>query len=445
MRVLEGKGNLARRSSSRAKSRDPVKLPFSLRTGILGFRSDDEERASLRFSATIPTMIFTNARVIFPDTIREDLAVTVRAAKIVEIGAPVAGANDTVDLHGNFLAPGFVDLHVHGGNGHDAMESKAEAFRAICDFHASGGTTSLLLTTLTASFSDILLALTQIGKLRTRIPEIAGAHVEGPFIARDRAGAQSPEFICEPDPDLIACLLEHRDIIKRVTIAPEIKGAMTAIKSLSHAGIVVSGGHSNAWEEEARAALENGMRSVTHTFNCMSAARRRGTKRVAGLLEVALSESEISCELIAEEHHVSAALMKLLYCAKGATGICLVTDATAGAGLPDGTLFQLGGRNCVVKDGVCFLGDEPVLAGSASRMIDLVRTMMREAEVPLPEVIAMASLNPAREAGLADKGEIAAGKDADLVVLSPELEVLRTYVAGNLSFRAESRNPAAQV
>ena len=139
-------------------------------------------------------MIFTNARIIFPDAIREDLAVTVRAGKILEIG-PVAGANDAVDLHGNFLAPGFIDLHVHGGNGHDAMEAKAEAFHAICDYHASGGTTSLLLTTATAPFHDILLALTQIGKLRGRIPEIAGAHVEGPFISRDRAGAQNLEPI----------------------------------------------------------------------------------------------------------------------------------------------------------------------------------------------------------------------------------------------------------
>ena len=389
-------------------------------------------------------MIFTNARVIFPDAIREDLAVTVRAGKIVEIGVPVAGSNDTVDLHGNFLAPGFIDLHVHGGNGHDAMEANAEAFRAICDYHASGGTTSLLLTTATAAFPDILLALTQIGKLRGQIPEIAGAHVEGPFISPDRAGAQNLEFICEANAELIGCLLEHRDVIKRVTIAPEIKGAMTAIKDLSEVGIVVSGGHSNAWEEEGRAALENGMRSVTHTFNCMSSARRRGTKRVAGLLEVALSEPKICCELIAEQHHVSPALMKLLYCAKGAGGICLVTDATAGAGLADGSVVRLGGKECVAKDGACFLADKPVLAGSTSRMIDLVRTMMREAEVPLPEVIAMVSVNPAREAGLASKGEIAVGKDADLVVLSPELEVVHTYVAGVQSFRAESRNPVAQ-
>ena len=387
-------------------------------------------------------MIFTNARIIFPDAIRDDVDVVVREGKIAELPTRIEPSIEAIDLGGNFLAPGFVDLHMHGGNGHDVMEANVNAFRAICDYHASGGTTSLLLTTATAPFPEILLALTQIEKLREEIPQIAGGHVEGPFISREQAGAQNPEFICEASADLVGCLLEHRDVIKRITIAPETKGALAAIKEFYAAGIVVSGGHSNAWEEDARAALENGMRSVTHTFNCMSSARRRGTKRVAGLLEFALSEPKICCELIAEEHHVSPALMKLAYCAKGVDGISLVTDATAGAGLAEETTFQLAGKKCIVKNGACFLADNNgTLAGSASRVIGLVRAMIRNAGVSLPNAIAMASLNPAREAGLLEKGEIAIGKDADLVVLSPELEVVRTYVAGSLSFRAESRNP----
>jgi len=288
----------------------------------------------------------------------------------------------------------------------------------------------MLLTTATAPFAEILLALTQIGKLREEIPQIAGAHVEGPFISRDQAGAQNPEFICEASAELIGCLLEHRDVIKRITIAPETKGALAAIKEFSAAGIVVSGGHSNAWEEDARAALENGMRSATHTFNCMSSSRRRGTKRVAGLLEFALSEPKICCELIAEEHHVSPAMMKLVYCAKGVGRIVLVSDATAGAGLAEDTTFELAGKKCIVKNGACFVADNGSLAGSASRLIDLVQAMIRSAEVPLPDAIAMVSRNPAREAGLTDKGEIAIGKDADLIVLSPELQVLQTYVNG---------------
>src|SRR6266508_836779 len=299
-------------------------------------------------------MIFTNARLIFTDGIRDGLEVVVENGKIAAIREQThARANEVLDLRGNYLAPGFIDLHVHGALGRDTMEAFAEAFRAICDYHASGGTTSLLLTTATTPFPEILLALTQIGK--REIPQVAGAHVEGPFISRDQAGAQNPEFICEASAELIGCLLEHRDVIKRITIAPETKGALAAIKEFSAAGIVVSGGHSNAWEEDARAALENGMRSVTHTFNCMSSSRRRGTKRVAGLLEFALSEPKICCELIAEEHHVSPALMKLVYCAKGVGRISLVSDATAGAGLAEDTTFQLAGKKCVVKNGACFL------------------------------------------------------------------------------------------
>src|SRR5438874_707620 len=341
-------------------------------------------------------MIFTNCRVILADAIHDDLDVVARDGKIAELRAMASQPGETIDLRGNFLAPGFVDVHVHGGNGHDAMEANADAFRAICDYHASGGTTSLLLTTATASFPEILLALTQIGKLE--IPQIAGAHVEGPFISRDQAGAQNPEFICEASPELIACLLEHCDVLKRITIAPETKGALAAIKEFSAAGIVVSGGHSNAWEEEARAALENGMRSVTHTFNCMSSARRRGTKRVAGLLEFALSEPKICCELIAEEHHVSPALMKLICCAKGVGRISLVSDATAGAGLAEDTTFELVGKKCIVKNGACFVADNGSLAGSASRLLDLVQAMIRSAEVPLPHAIAMVARNPARAA-----------------------------------------------
>jgi N-acetylglucosamine-6-phosphate deacetylase len=162
----------------------------------------------------------------------------------------------------------------------------------------------------------------------------------------------------------------------------------------------------------------------------MSSARRRGVYRVGGLLEFALSEPEISCELIADGHHVSATLMKVLYRAKGAAGICLVTDATAGAGLPDGSRFSLFGNECVVEGGVCLLADHSALAGSASRMIDLVRTMVRDVDVPLHEAITMAAGNPACAIGRETKGRLAVGADADFAILSSDLEVVRTFAGG---------------
>jgi N-acetylglucosamine-6-phosphate deacetylase len=176
---------------------------------------------------------------------------------------------------------------------------------------------------------------------------------------------------------------------------------------------------------------------VTHTFNGMSSTRRRGVYREAGLLEFALSEPEIMCELIADGHHVSTTLMKMLYRAKGPTGICLVTDATAGAGLSEGARFSLSGLDCVVSEGVCLLADRSALAGSASRMIDLVRVVVNEMKIPLHEAVAMASTNPARALESKTKGILEVGADADFVVLSTDLEVVQTFVAGERIYRKE--------
>lgn len=377
-------------------------------------------------------MIFTNARLIFPDGIRDGLEVAVEKGKITAIRERTGAReqNVVVDLDGNYLAPGFIDLHVHGALGHDTMEAAAEAFRVISDFHASGGTTSLLLTTATAPRDKIVNVLRAVRDLDSGIRAIAGVHVEGPFISKAKPGAQRAEFIQDPSPAAVRQLLEHANVIKRVTMAPELPGALEAIKAFHARGISVSGGHSDAWNEDARAAFDRGMRSVTHTFNCMSSARRRGIYRIAGLLEFALSEPEISCELIADGHHVSPTLMKLLYRAKGPQGICLVTDATAGAGLPDRSQFSLFGNQCVVENGFCLLTDLSALAGSAARMVDLVRTMVRTVNVPLHEAIAMATQNPARAIRLETKGCLMVGMDADFVVLSPELDVVRTFRCG---------------
>jgi N-acetylglucosamine-6-phosphate deacetylase len=380
-------------------------------------------------------MILSNARLISPDGIRDGLELVVKEGKIVEIREHSSGP-DAIDLKGDYLAPGFIDLHIHGALGRDTMEATPNAFRAICDYHAGGGTTSLLLTTVTAPIGEIVEVLRAAKAARNDIRQIAGVHVEGPFISKTRAGAQRAEFIRDPETYLVDQLLVFADIIKIMTLAPELPGALALIDRLRLHQIIASGGHSDASDLEARAGFEYGMGHVTHTFNAMSSARRRGIYREAGLLEFALSEPAIVCELIADGHHVLPTLMKMLYRAKGAAGICLVTDATAGAGLPEGKEFSLGGRSCVVSDGVCLLADRSALAGSASRMIDLVRVMVKQVGVPLPEAVAMASTNPAHALGLTSKGKLDAGADADLVVISPELEVRQTFAAGEEIFRA---------
>ncbi|MBA3960942.1 MAG: N-acetylglucosamine-6-phosphate deacetylase [Chthoniobacterales bacterium] len=379
-------------------------------------------------------MLFTNGRLIFSDRSEDDLSLRVEDGKIAEIGGDISRrGEETIDLQGNYLAPGFIDLHVHGAAGRDTMEGTLDAFRAICAYHASGGTTSLCLTTITAPLEEITRVVRAIAAAMAEIPQIRGAHVEGPFISPEKSGAQASQFIVEPREEFVRQLLAESAAIRRVTLAPERPDALDLIARLTTLGIAASGGHSAAWDEEARAAFECGMRQITHTFNCMSSMRRRDGVRTAGLLEFALSEPEIFCELIADGHHVSTTLMRMLYRAKGAGGICLVTDATAGAGLPNESRFSLGDKECVVRDGACWLADGSALAGSAARMIDLVRQMVAQVGVPLHEAVRMATETPARAMEWKNKGTLAEGMDADFAVLSPELEVVRTFAVSQAS------------
>jgi N-acetylglucosamine-6-phosphate deacetylase len=384
----------------------------------------------------VPLMTFKNGRLIFPNGVCDGLDLVAENGMITAIREHAAATGETiVDLEGNYLAPGFIDLHVHGAMGRDTMQASTKAFRTICDYHASGGTTSLLLTTATAPIKSIVKVVNGVRDAKSSIKQIAGVHVEGPFISKTKQGAQRASLMRTPTRRMYRVLINHSDVIKRMTLAPELPGALALIDELRERNISASGGHSDAWEDHARTAFEHGMRSVTHTFNCMSSTRRRGIDRVAGLLEFAMSEPGIICELIADGHHVSPTLMKMLYRAKNFTGICLVTDATAGAGLKDGSKFSLYGNKCIVEKGVCLLADRSALAGSASRMIDLVRTMVTKVGVPLHEAIAMATDTPAFVIGLTGKGQFKIGGVADLVVISPELEVLRTFVAGEEVFR----------
>ena len=343
--------------------------------------------------------------------------------------------SEVLDGHRGILAPGFIDLHVHGARHRDAMEATAEAFATILDFHASGGTTGLALTSVAAPLPDLLRLLAAARAAKSS--RLIGVHLEGPYFAPSKAGAHRPDLIRLPTAEETRALLEYADTITQMTLAPELSGALELIADLRTRNIIASGGHSDAWDEQAREAFLDGMTQVTHVFNAMSGARRRGAYRVAGLLEFALSEPGIRCELVADGHHVSPTLMRLLYHAKGADGICLVTDATAGAGLPDGSAYRLGTLDCVVRDGVGMTADGVALAGSTSTMIEGVRNLVRLAGVPPEEALRMAGLNPARALGLDDRrGSLRVGLAADLVLLSTDLVVRATFSEGRCIYRA---------
>ena len=385
-------------------------------------------------------MLFRNARLLLPDRIQPKGDLRVKENRIVALGEtlPPEPGEAVLDLCGKFLAPGFVDLHIHGALRRDTMEASTDAFQVICRFHATGGTTSLALTTVTASAPKITAVLEAVAALdpnATGGARILGVHIEGPYFSKEKPGAHPLEIIRNPNPAEYGEWLKYKERITQMTLAPELPGALELIEALERHGIRASGGHSDAWDEDAAAAFACGMRQVTHTFNCMSGARRRGAFRVAGLLEFAMGEPEILCELIADGYHVSPTLMRALYRAKGVDGIALVTDAGAGAGLAEGESFTLGEIQGVVAGGVALTADGKALCSSVSQMNQLVKTMVEKVDVPLFEAVRMATLNPARALGLEEQiGILTEGALADLVVLEEGLAVAMTFVNGQRVF-----------
>lgn len=385
--------------------------------------------------------LLVNARLCLPGDGIEEGSLRIQDGRIAAVGPQVVQEphDEIVDVDGAFVAPGFVDMHVHGALGRDAMEATPDAFETICRYHASGGTTALALTTVCASWLDIGRVLDVAREWRESSgrtgARLLGIHVEGPYFSPEKRGAHREELLRVPGVNDIDHWVRYTDTITKITLAPELPGMDRLIPELVETGIPVSAGHSDAWDEDAQRAFAAGMRQVTHTFNCMSSARRRGPYRVAGLLEAALAHPEVVCEVIADGHHVQPTLLRMLWNAKGASHVAVVTDASAGAGLEPGAEFSLGEMRCRVGEGVAFTADGEAMAGSTSRMIDGVRTLVEAAEVPLAGAIEAATLTPARALGIADDcGSLAVGKRADLVVFDGGFRVRSTWVGGRMVF-----------
>ena len=289
-------------------------------------------------------MEITNARLILPDAIERG-SLSINNGRIQEISKDATPAakskGERMDLRGGFLAPGFVDLHIHGALGRDTMEARLDAFREITDFHLKGGTTSLTLTTLSASQQDILNTLDAIAPIHNQSlggSRIIGVHVEGPFINKARAGAQNPDYCRNPSAKEWGPILKYGTLITQMTLAHELPRANVLIKALRKNGSIASAGHTDATEKDLFPALKAGLNQSTHTFNAMSGLVKKGPYRMAGMLEFALAYHDISCELIADGQHVPPVLMRMLFNAKPRDQVVIITDATKGAGLKPSTL-----------------------------------------------------------------------------------------------------------
>lgn len=330
--------------------------------------------------------------------------------------------------------PGFVDVHVHGGGGYDFMTGNAGSLEEICLFHASKGTTSLLATTVTAEHGALKRAVGMIVremKRGNRGAEVAGIHLEGPYLNPVRAGAQSPAHIRPADLDEIREYWELSEgCVRLVTLAPEREKGMEALRFFRERGVTVSIGHSDATLAETRTAVSEGASHITHLFNGM----RPFHHREPGLAGAALMLPELTVEMICDGVHIHPDAVRYVWQTKPRERIVLITDCMSPAGGPDGT-YMFGGSPAVMRDGILHLvnpdGTEGSLAGSTLTLDRALRNVMRWTGASLEDVLPALTIQPARQAGIADrKGSLEPGKDADFVLLDDGCEVLQTWVKG---------------
>lgn len=343
------------------------------------------------------------------------------------------------DAGGRYVSPGFIDLHVHGGGGYDFMDGTVEAVLGAARTHLAHGTTLLLPTTVACADEELERVFASLRAARTAPgpkPDLYGIHLEGPYLAPKQKGAIDPRYLKLPEPAHVERLLALGGAdIKRITLACELPGALELCDRMGEAGVLLSIGHSDAEYAAVCAAVEHGCSLVTHLYSAMSTLRRRGAYRYLGLVESAYLIDALSVEIIADGKHLPPELLRLILKEKDNDAISLITDAMRGAGQPDGTIARLGslarGQDAIVRDGVAFVMDGSCFAGSVCTADRCVRTIWRQADVPLHRAVAMMTQNPARVLGLdGRKGALRPGFDADLCVFGEDVAIEDVFVAG---------------
>ena len=387
--------------------------------------------------------LFVNANVL---TERQLLAKTdlfVSGGKIEAIAPGLAVADaEIIDARGLYLAPGFIDLHLHGGGGHDFMDGTIAAFLGAAKTHARHGTTTLLPTTLASTDAE-LAGMFETYQLAVR-HNIAGAlmpglHLEGPYFAMAQKGAQDPRFIRNPDPAHYGPILEKwGHLIKRWSAAPELPGSKEFASALQEYAILPSVAHSDAFYEEIVAAEKEGFTHLTHFYSGMSGLRRIQGMRRPGVIEAGYISDSLTVEIIADGMHLPAPLLKQVYKCIGVQRTALVTDAMRAAGQKVATSL-LGslknGQEVLIDQGVAWLPDRTAFAGSVATMDRTVRTMVQKVDVPLLEAVQMATATPADIGGFKQKGRLEPGYDADLILFDEDINIELTMIAGRLVYQ----------
>lgn len=381
---------------------------------------------------------YKNAKVIFPDKIRDCIVVT-DGGKITDICERFeASENDTVtDCKGLYLSPGFVDIHVHGGGNKSAMSTNYTDIVEMAEAHLKYGTTSIAPTTLAAPVSQLKEAVLSIKKAseESKKANILGVHLEGPYISLQYKGAQSPESILNPEKDPPEELLDLWDKILIMGAAPECDGVLALGEKLQKRGIVASVAHSAASYEQVETAVQHGFSDVTHIYNACSSCFKTGLFRNAGVVEAGLYMDELTTQTIADLRHLPQGLLKLIYKCKGDSKMYLITDGLefSASDIKENTVYtQENGVNVIYEDRVMKLADRSALAGSAATLSDCVRNMYKCIGTPLYSAVKMASLTPATVCGYSNtKGKIQKGYDADLIMFDDDINIKSVITNGN--------------
>jgi len=382
-------------------------------------------------------LILKNADIIGENDILEDHFLRLQEGKIVEIN-PGQLLSDTetaevIDLQGNYLAPGFIDLHTHGARGADTMDASKESLAEIADYKLQQGTTGFLATTLTASQEQLLAvsqAVVDYFAAEDYPDNLLGIHLEGPHINEEKKGAQNPDHIRQVTVEELQAIQEIlEDKLKIITLAPEKEGTKELIQYAVENGIVVSAGHTNASWEEAKRGINWGLSHATHFFNGMKGLHHRKPGTVGAFLEA----DSPTIELIADGNHIHPAIINLILNCKSTDKVILVTDSMRAAGMEDGE-YNLGGMQVIIKEGTARL-ESGNLAGSTANLNQILKNILEMTDLSLVEAVKLMTINPARKLGLANQvGSINLGKQGNLVVLDQQLNTRMTILEGEIVY-----------
>ncbi len=384
-----------------------------------------------------------NGKILTPFRIIENGALTLEDGKITQIfeGEPNIDVSNyrCIDAKKLYISPGFIDMHVHGGDYAEVSHGTVQSIQKLCAIHARFGTTSIVPTVSTEPLKKMYASIDAVKETKLNHETkaaILGVHIEGPYFSFKEKGAQNPEFLLQPDPKDYYKILDRWDGIKMMGASPELPGALALGRELRDRGILACITHSDANYGEVIKALENGYTHITHFYSGCSIVHRENAYRIAGVVESGYLLDELTVEVIADGKHLPPSLLKLIYKVKGANRIALITDGIAYAGVPmkDNQVVRHGdGRELILEDGVMKLSDRSNFAGSIATTNLLVRNIINLADVPLLQAVEMASYTPARILNISHKkGTLSVGKDADILIFDDDVNIKMTMVEGNI-------------